>query len=190
MDDLYNCFWCDAINRATQNRWCLCGGPDATLVCDKCRKCFCTAPDRWKKEFREKLDPVLADVRNEPAHDRPIILIIDDDRVIHSMAARALTEFKGTLLHAYDGSEGLRMAREVRPDIILTDCLMPLMDGREIAKILKSEPATCDIRVFAMTSLYRGAKYRHEALTNFRADGFIEKPISAAKLREIAAGAR
>jgi len=185
MDDLYNCFSCDAINRATKNRWCGCVGSESSLVCEKCGVCFCNAPNVWKKKFWTKFDNV-AKKPHKIDHARPIILIIDDDRVIHSVAARVLADFPGTILHAYDGQEGLLIAQDVKPDLVITDCLMPLLDGREIARVLKTTDGTRDVRVIAMTSLYRGAKYRHEALTGFQVDEFIEKPISAAKLREIA----
>ncbi|HSP33449.1 MAG TPA: response regulator [Thermoanaerobaculia bacterium] len=191
MNDLYNCFHCDAINRVSKNSWCCCVGSENSLVCNRCGQCFCTAPDVWKKPFWERFSAVLTGGRDaEQSYARPIILIVDDDKVIHSVASRVLADFRGTVLHAYDGAEGLRIAQTVRPDLVLTDCLLPLKDGREIARVLKSDWGTSHIRVVAMTSLYRGARYRHEALTHYNVDAYVEKPITAAKLLEIANSTR
>ena len=184
MNDLYNCFHCDAINRATQNAWCCCVGTENTLVCEKCGRCFCDAPNVWKKKVWAVIGTIVA--HDKVTYVRPIILIIDDDRVIHSVSARVLAHFPGTVLHAYDGKEGLRMAKEIKPDVVITDCLLPIVDGREIARLLKADPETRAIRIIAMTAMYRGARYRHEALTDFAVDEYIEKPVSAAMLREIA----
>jgi CheY-like chemotaxis protein len=184
MADLYNCFYCDALNRASKNAWCFCAGNENTLVCERCGKCSCGAPSFWK---RNVWDPILEALleRKATVYQRPVILIIDDDRVIHSVAARILEKFAGSVLHAYDGAEGLRMARETSPDLVITDCLMPLMDGREISKALKSDPATSNTRIVAMTALYRGVRYRHEALRDFAVDQYIEKPVSALALQKI-----
>lgn len=189
MDDLYNCFSCDAINRATKNRRCTCVGSESSLVCEKCGRCFCTAPTIWKNRFNEKFNEVLRRADQVIDHERPIVLIVDDDRVIHALASRVLADFPGTVLHAYNGQEGLLMAQDVRPDVVITDCLMPLLDGREIARALKTDPQTRHIKIVAMTSLYRGARYRHEAYNSYQVDEFVEKPITAAKLREIALAA-
>lgn len=179
--DLYYCFSCDAINRASQNRRCCCVGTENTLVCERCGRCFCDAPTNWKKNVWQSIGEGSA----KENYQRPLILIIDDDRVIHSVVARVLEDFRGSVLHAYDGVEGLRIAQEVKPDLVITDCLLPLLDGREIARSLKSCPSTSHVCIVAISGMYRGARYRHEALRDFAVDRFVEKPISAAQLRSI-----
>jgi PleD family two-component response regulator len=52
---------------------------------------------------------------------RPVILLIDDDRTVHSIVARVLAGFDGTLLHAYDGATGLQMAHDVQPELVIAD---------------------------------------------------------------------
>ncbi len=186
-NDLYHCFSCDAINRASQNKWCCCAGDENTLVCDRCGRCFCDAPTVWKKKVWAPIAASLVPkaVEGPTTYQRPVVLIIDDDRVVHTVASRVLEEFPGSVLHAYDGAEGLRIAREVNPELVITDCLLPLLDGREVARRLKSEPPTSTIRVVAMSAFYRGARYRQEALRDFAVDQYVEKPISAARLRSI-----
>lgn len=120
---------------------------------------------------------------------RPAILVIDDDQTVHMLVERALHAFHGTLLHAHDGAEGLRMARELRPEVVLTDALLPKLDGREVALRLKSDPATRAIKVVVMTALYKGTRYRIEAINSFGADAYIEKPVPPTRLRTLAAEA-
>ena len=117
---------------------------------------------------------------------RPTILVIDDDRTVHKLVERALHDFSGTLFHAYDGVEGLRIAGELRPELVLTDALLPKLDGREVALRLKSDPATRAIKVVVMTALYKGSRYRIEAINSFGVDEYLEKPVAPAHLRKLA----
>jgi DNA-binding response OmpR family regulator len=96
-----------------------------------------------------------------------------------------LAGFSGTLLHAYDGDAGLRMALQVRPELVITDALLPKIDGREIARSLKSDPATSSMKVVVITAVYKGPRYRAEAFRDYLVDDFIEKPVSAGKLRTV-----
>lgn len=116
---------------------------------------------------------------------RPLILIVDDDRVVHAIFARALASFPGTMIHAHDGQEALAIGREARPDLLITDALLPKLDGRMVARTLKMEPATSAMKVAVMTALYKGARYRNEALHDFLADIYLEKPVSPDMLWEV-----
>jgi DNA-binding response OmpR family regulator len=116
---------------------------------------------------------------------RPLILIVDDDRVVRSIFARALASFPGTIIHAHDGQQALAIAREATPDLLIIDALLPNLDGRVVAKTLKMEPATSTMRVAIMSALYKGVRYRNEALNDFCADFYLEKPVSADKLWEV-----
>jgi CheY-like chemotaxis protein len=117
---------------------------------------------------------------------RPAILVIDDDRTVHKLVEGALHHFNGTLFHAYDGAEGLRIAGELRPELVLTDALLPKLDGRELALRLKSDPSTRAIKVVVMTALYKGTRYRIEAINSFGVDEYIEKPVAPTRLRRLA----
>ncbi len=195
--DVFRCRVCAAVNVAEDCDWCLCTGTERTLMCSQCHRCFCDAPAGWKRDFWMHASPHLIQrrkgnstelprlqlVETDPA--RPVILLIDDDRVVHAVVPRVLAGFSGTLLHAYDGAEGLAMAQSLRPDLVLTDALMPKVDGRKISHVLKHNSETCRLKVVVMTSLYKGARYRAEAFREFDVDEFLEKPISAGKLRLI-----
>jgi CheY-like chemotaxis protein len=52
------------------------------------------------------------------------------------------------------------------------------MEGREMCRLLKADPETREIKIIVMTSLYKGQKYRSEAMSEFGADGYLGKPLS------------
>ncbi|HET7272464.1 MAG TPA: ATP-binding protein, partial [Rubrobacter sp.] len=80
------------------------------------------------------------------------ILIIDDDVAARYVLKRFLAETSFTIIEATNGPEGLRMARENRPQIIFLDLMMPEMSGFEVLQRLKSDPVTRDIPVIIITS--------------------------------------
>ena len=194
---LYRCPSCDAVNLAASNDWCLCTNADQTLVCAGCASCFCNASTAWKRDFWQNASPELYARRRaqrsrgvklqlvSQTPERPVILLIDDDRTVHSIVLRVLEGFDGTLLHAYDGETGLRMAQDFQPELVITDALLPKVDGREIARALKSDPATASGKVVVITAIYKGQRYRSEAMREYFADDYIEKPVHPAKLRTI-----
>ena len=111
-----------------------------------------------------------------------MILIVDDDRIVHFIVNRTLAPFRVNIVHARDGKEGLDMAKDLRPDLVITDALLPNLDGRELTRTLKNDPSTEGLRVVVMSGLYKGLRYRNEALQTFRADDFLEKPVSPKNL--------
>jgi two-component system cell cycle response regulator DivK len=79
------------------------------------------------------------------------------------------------VIQATDAEEGIRIARAELPKLILMDVQMPGMDGLTATRLLKSEPATRDIRIVALTALaMRGDRERMEAAG---CNGYISKPI-------------
>ena len=80
------------------------------------------------------------------------ILLVDDDPVVHKMIEKLLAEEGFNLVHAYNGEEGLRMAIELKPDLILLDLIMPDIDGFEVAENIKKHPISAQIPIFIITS--------------------------------------
>ena len=113
------------------------------------------------------------------------MLVIDDQRICRVTAARTLESFGLRVLEAADGVEGLRLAREHRPKMVLTDALMPKLDGRELCRLVKQDPLLAGTQVAVMTSLYTSPSQRNEGMQVFRADAWLAKPVDAAKLREV-----
>ena len=79
------------------------------------------------------------------------VLVIDDDPDARDMTRRFLTKEGFNVVSASGGQEGLRLAREVGPDVITLDVLMPSMDGWSVLSSLKSDPKTADIPVVVLT---------------------------------------
>lgn len=67
------------------------------------------------------------------------ILVIDDEDSVADMVAEALRDEEYTVSVAYDGRTGLERARQTRPDLILSDVMMPFIDGIQLAQALERE---------------------------------------------------
>ena len=83
------------------------------------------------------------------------ILIVDDENFIRLLLRRTLEEleFEGVeLLSASDGIDGLKKAREIRPDLILLDLMMPGLNGEEVCAELRRAPAMTGIYIIILTA--------------------------------------
>jgi len=87
----------------------------------------------------------------EPAQARPKVLIIDDDEIARYVLRTELTH-EYILLEASNGSDGLTLARQHRPDAIILDLMMPGMPGAEVLRNLGEDPKTANIPVIIITS--------------------------------------
>jgi DNA-binding response OmpR family regulator len=82
---------------------------------------------------------------------RPRILIVDDDPDLLKMLDQILRTI-GDVTTAIDGSDALAKAKAARPDVIVTDVMMPKMDGLALAKQLKLEPELAGVPVVMLTA--------------------------------------
>ena len=119
------------------------------------------------------------------------ILIIEDDRYISKMYQLKLSLDGFDVQVADDGRIGVDKVREFKPDIILTDILMPEMDGFEVIKIVKGDPETKDIPILIMSNL--GQEDHIQKGLEMGAVGYIVKsqytPSKVVeKIKEILAG--
>lgn len=103
------------------------------------------------------------------------VLIADDHEQNRKMIRIILQKMGYEAVEAVNGEEALRLARGVRPALILMDIQMPLLDGVQAMKILKSEPGTAAILIVALTSYaMRGDR---ERFLGEGFDGYLSKPI-------------
>ena len=79
------------------------------------------------------------------------VLIIDDDKAIHDLLERELAAKGYHVLHAKGGREGLKIAKQTRPDLITLDIIMPDLDGWSVLKTLKDDLELRDIPVVLVT---------------------------------------
>jgi two-component system cell cycle response regulator DivK len=102
------------------------------------------------------------------------ILVVDDLEHNHEYV-KILMESARKIVSAYNGKEGIEAARRERPDLIFMDLRMPVLDGFEAIKRLKSDSETRDIPVLAVTA--QAMDEDRERCLALGADGFITKPI-------------
>ena len=125
----------------------------------------------------------LAEVAKDEARDRdgnePRLLIVEDNRDMRSFL-RTLLESNYIVETAANGKEGLARIREATPDLILSDVMMPEMDGYELTQKLKSASETRDIPV-VLLSARADAIHRIEGL-EFGADDYLSKPFNSIEL--------
>ena len=81
------------------------------------------------------------------------ILIVDDSRFLRLANERALVKAGHVVVTASDGEEGLHMAQERKPDLVVLDMLLPKLSGPEVLRALRKDAATATIPVMVLTSL-------------------------------------
>ncbi len=104
------------------------------------------------------------------------ILIVDDNEKNRKLVRFVLRNSGYETLEAEDGEQGIKLAKETVPDLILMDIQMPVIDGIEAFRILRSEPATKDIPVIALTSYAMSGDRDKLLRAGFK--GYISKPIN------------
>ena len=110
------------------------------------------------------------------------ILIVEDNPDNQTIYRTILEHFGYGVLTASNGEDGIRVAREGQPDLILMDVSIPIIDGWEATKILKADPATSQIPVVALTA-HAMAADRAKA-TEVGCDGYLAKPVEPRRVIE------
>ena len=110
------------------------------------------------------------------------ILIVDDTKDILSVVSRRLKSWGYEPLTAESGEEGLRIAEEQLPHLVLLDIMMPKMKGRDMCACLKANPKTAQIPVIFLTAL--GLADHIKAGMDLGAEDYIVKPFEPAELKE------
>ena len=114
--------------------------------------------------------------------DRKVILNVEDNEANRKIV-RYLFESKGyKVIEAVDGEEGVRMAEQERPDIILMDVQLPKLSGYEATQRIKANPALRDIPIIAVTSFALSGD--DERAMEAGCDDYIAKPFKPRDLLE------
>ena len=113
---------------------------------------------------------------------RKRILVVDDTKDILQVVARRLQSWGYEALTAETGEDGLRVAQEHLPDLVLLDIMMPKMKGRDVCAKLKADPKTQHIPVIFLTAL--GLADHVKAGMDLGADDYIVKPFEPAELKD------
>ncbi len=112
--------------------------------------------------------------------EKEVVLIIDDNQDVRDYVKMLLGE-EYLVIEAANGKEGLKMALKYVPDAIICDVMMPIMNGMECCRHLKSEPQTSHIPVMMLTA-YAMDEQKIEGY-ECGADSYISKPFSAQLLK-------
>lgn len=108
------------------------------------------------------------------------VLVADDDRNVLFLISELLARSDYEVSQAVNGDQALIMARELLPDLIILDVMMPHRDGIEVCRSLKADPLTASIKVIFVTAKAQGKD--REAGMEAGADDYVTKPF---KLNEI-----
>ncbi|MDB6115311.1 MAG: divK [Lacunisphaera sp.] len=110
----------------------------------------------------------------------PKILLVEDNEMNRDMLSRRLEKRGYTLAIAVDGGAGVALATSGKPDLILMDMSLPVLDGWEATKQIKADPATAHIPIIALTAHAMDSD-RQKAI-GAGCDDFDTKPVELARL--------
>jgi len=108
------------------------------------------------------------------------VLLVEDNEMNRDMLSRRLERKGYTVLCAVDGEEGVRKARQEKPDLILMDIQLPLMDGYEATRRFKADPDLQSIPIIVVTSYALSGD--EEKARAAGCDGYVTKPFSPRQL--------
>lgn len=108
------------------------------------------------------------------------LLLIEDNEQVWDFLSRRLQKRGFEVLLAYDGEAGLATARASQPDIVLLDMNLPLMDGWTVARSLRADPQSAQLKIIAMTA-HAMAGDREKAL-EAGCNDYHPKPIDFPRL--------
>ena len=111
------------------------------------------------------------------------ILVVDDSAVVRRMLGLVLGDAGHEVSFAVDGQDGLETARAARPDLIISDLEMPVMDGIAFVRELKGQEASQPIPVIMLTA--SGEVDLHRAASDVGVDGFATKPVRSTEVTEL-----
>ena len=114
------------------------------------------------------------------------ILVVDDDPVIVTMLSTRLSKRGYQVATAADGAKAIEAAKNQRFDVVLLDVMMPGKSGWEVARALKQDPATQDVKIVMVSAI--GEKTNEITAPIYGADAHVDKPFEFEKLEKVIAG--
>jgi DNA-binding response OmpR family regulator len=119
--------------------------------------------------------------------NKPRVLVVEDEAALAKVLKLRL-EMEGFEVRAAgDGQEAMEMIAQQRPDIVVCDLMMPVMDGKQVTRAIKSDKKLKSIPVLILSALKR--QQEMDELAKLGADGFAAKPFDSkeltARIREL-----
>jgi len=110
-------------------------------------------------------------------------ILVAEDNAVNRELLRELLENRGyTVVETCDGQEALKMVEETRPDILLLDIGMPILDGYAVARKIRENPRLFSLPILAITAY--AMQGDREKILNSGFDGYLAKPINGVELDE------
>ena len=110
------------------------------------------------------------------------VLVVDDDSNIRQLLCDVIADLGHTPLAAAQGRAGLTLARAHRPDLIISDVMMPVMDGFAFVQAIRADPALAATRLYLMSAA-TDSKRIAQAIPDV--NGFITKPFELTALEQL-----
>ncbi len=141
-----------------------------------------TATESEKRISESEVEAELNPIETEAVFDdgKPVLLVVDDNSDIQKLI-RELLGSGYNVITASNGKEGVRMAVKYVPDLIVCDVMMPVMDGLECCRRIKTELSTSHIPVLMLTA----CSLDEQRIQGYDsgADGYLSKPFNTAVLK-------
>jgi signal transduction histidine kinase/DNA-binding NarL/FixJ family response regulator len=134
---------------------------------------------------RHANDPAAAEARSRIigyVGARRRVLIADDEQTNRTLLLKLLSDLGFDTEQAGNGAEALKAVAKHRPDIVITDLAMPVMDGLAVARALRRDPVTRTLAVLAVSA--SASDYTREEAINAGCSDFLPKPIRSVELLE------
>lgn len=109
------------------------------------------------------------------------VLVVEDHPDMREVLVWQMERLGFLVIPAKHGEEGVEMAVKEKPHLILMDIMMPGMDGKEAARIIRSNPATQNIPILAATALFRDSDLR--SCVEAGCNDYLVKPFTIEQLR-------
>ena len=113
-----------------------------------------------------------------PQDERPVVVVADDEVHLVELLELILERFEVRVVKAYDGEQALRAVHQHRPVLVITDLMMPRLNGTELCRRIKGNPETAHIPVIALSAISPGDR------PDSGADVHLEKPFDMDRVEE------
>ncbi|MDR1500573.1 MAG: response regulator [Tannerellaceae bacterium] len=139
------------------------------------------APRREESPFSDTLPAAKPKKKKKAGDNPPLVLLVEDNSDMRFYIRQELSQCNLVIEEAADGKEGLGMAVKLLPDLIVTDLMMPVMNGIELCRAVKAADETSHIPVIILTA-QDDIMHKIEGVES-GADSFITKPFNVRYLR-------
>ncbi len=133
-----------------------------------------------EEEYLSPTSGIQTEMSNEIVNDKTIILVVEDNAEVRKYIKDSLGE-EHQVEEAVNGEQGVEKAEKIIPDLIISDIMMPKMDGNELTRLLKNDEKTSHIPIILLTAKSE-QESKIEGLET-GADAYLTKPFNAKELQ-------